>query len=197
MCQAYSRTFVIGRRVGTTGIVAGLAGRYATALFDLAKDGGKLDSVGQSLARVRAALAESAELRALVSSPLLARQDAAKGVAAVADTLGLDPLTKNFLGVLAANRRLTALGDVMAAYDKLAADHRGETTAEVTSAHPLSADQVTALKAKLKAGLGREVMIDQTVDPSILGGLIVKVGSKMIDSSLRTKIDTLGQAMKG
>ena len=183
--------------MGTTGIVAGLAGRYATALFDLAKDGGKLDSVGQSLARVRTALAESAELRALVSSPLLARQDAAKGVAAVADKLGLDPLTKNFLGVLAANRRLTALGDVMAAYDKLAADHRGETTAEVTSAHPLSADQVTALKSKLKAGLGREVMIDQTVDPSILGGLIVKVGSKMIDSSLRTKIDTLGQAMKG
>ena len=162
--------------MGTTGIVAGLAGRYATALFDLAKDGGKLDSVGQSLVRLRAALAESAELRALITSPVL---------------------TKNFLGVLAANRRLTALVNVMAAYDKLAADHRGETTAEVTSAHPLSADQVTALKSKLKAGLGREVMIDQTVDPSILGGLIVKVGSKMIDSSLRTKLQQLRLAMKG
>jgi len=183
--------------VGTTGIVAGLAGRYATALFNLAKDGGKLDSVGQSLARIRAALAESPELRALVSSPLVQRSDAVRAVAKVSDQLGLDPLTKNFLGVLATNGRLTALANAMAAYDQLAADHRGETTAEITSAYPLSADQVTALKAKLKASLSREVMIDQTVDPSILGGLIVKVGSKMIDSSLRTKIDTLGQAMKG
>ncbi len=184
--------------MGTSGgIVSGLAGRYAKALFDLAKDAGQLDLVGASLGSVSTALAESNDLQALIGSPLIGRDAAAKAVLAVGDSLKVDSLTRKFLGVLAQNRRLAALPAVIAGFNKLAAAHRGETTAEVTSAHPLSDDQVAALKSKLKTSLGRDVTIDQTVDPAILGGLIVKVGSKMIDSSLRTKIDNLGQAMKG
>jgi F-type H+-transporting ATPase subunit delta len=131
-----------------------------------------------------------------MDSPQLAREAAAKAVAAVAAELKLDGLTTKFLGVLASNRRLGAFADVKAAFASLMAAHRGETTADVTSAHPLSDAQLTALKAKLKAGLGRDVAIQTHVDPAILGGLVVKVGSKLIDSSLRTKLDALALHMK-
>jgi len=179
------------------GIQASLSGRYATALFGLAREEKAIDAVSASLQGLKAALAESEEFRNLTTSPVVTREQAAKAIAAVAASMGLDPLTTKLLGVLAQNRRLAKLGDVIRAYNRLAAAHRGETTAEVTSAHPLSATQVSALKAKLKTQLARDVAVDLTVDPSILGGLIVKVGSRQIDSSIRSKLNTLAIAMKG
>ena len=177
--------------------VPGLAGRYATALFDLAQESKALDAVAASLKTVADALAQGGDFANLTTNPLVGRAAAAKAVAAVAGALGLDATTTNFLGVLAANRRLAALGDRIAAFNRLVAAHTGESTADVVAAHALSADQLEALKAKLKAGLGRDVAVNLKVDPSILGGLIVKMGSKMIDSSLKTKLDTLSLAMKG
>ena len=179
------------------GIQASLAGRYATALFELARDEKQLEAVGASLASVRAALAESEDLRALTTSPLIGRDAAVGGIGAAATAMQVDPITANFLGVLAQNGRLRELGNVIRYFNLLAAQHRGETTAEVTSAHPLDDDQVAALKANLKTRLGRDVAVDLTVDPTILGGLVVKVGSQMIDGSIRTKLNTLAHAMKG
>lgn len=179
------------------GIQASLSGRYATALFDLARDEGKLDDVGASLAMLRQALAQSDDLRALTRSPLIGRADAGKAVAALAPVLGLDRLTANLLGVLARNGRLSQLPSVIRTFADLLARHRGETTAEVRSAHPLDPSQVDALKAKLRARTGRDVAVDLTVDPALLGGLVVKLGSTQIDGSLRTKLNTLAQAMKG
>ncbi|HEY9554877.1 F0F1 ATP synthase subunit delta [Allosphingosinicella sp.] len=179
------------------GIQASLAGRYATALFELARDEKQLQAVGGSLAALKAALAESENFRRLTTSPLISRDEAVKAVGATASAMKLDPITANFLGVLAQNRRLGQLGNVIRAFNLLAAAHRGETTAEVTSAHPLSDDQVAALKKNLKSRLGRDVAVDLTVEPAILGGLVVKIGSQMIDGSIRTKLNTLAQAMKG
>jgi F-type H+-transporting ATPase subunit delta len=179
------------------GIQASLAGRYAMALFELARDEKQLETVGQSLAKLKRALAESDDLRALATSPLVGSGDSGRAIAAAADSLGLDPLTRNFLGVLAKNRRLSQLQNVIRAFDMLAAQHRGEITAEVVSAHPLSDDQVDALKTNLRAETGRDINVDLSVDPSILGGLVVKVGSRMVDGSIRTKLNTLAHAMKG
>lgn len=179
------------------GIQASLAGRYATALFELARDGKQLEAVGTSLAALRQALRDSQDFRALTTSPLVSREDALKAVRASAQAMRLDPITSNFLGVLAQNRRLSQLPAVIRFYNLLAAQHRGETTAEVTSAHPLNDDQVAALKAKLTNRIGRDVAVDLTVDPTILGGLVVKIGSQMIDGSIRTKLNTLASAMKG
>ncbi|KKC24496.1 F0F1 ATP synthase subunit delta [Sphingomonas sp. SRS2] len=179
------------------GIQASLSGRYATALFGLARDEKALDAVSASLATLKAALADSDDLRKLTTSPVVSRAQATKAVAAAASVMGIDPLTTKFLGVLAQNRRLGQLGATIRAFGQLAAAHRGETTAEVTSAHPLTATQVKALKAKLKTELAREVAVELTVDPSILGGLIVKIGSRQIDGSIRSKLNTLAIAMKG
>jgi F-type H+-transporting ATPase subunit delta len=175
--------------------VTGLAGRYATALFDLAKEAKTIDQVSDSLAKISAGLTDVAELRTLTSSPMISRADGAKGIAAVAASLGLDSLTTRFLGVLAANRRLAALPSMIRGFAELNAHHKGETAAEVTSAHALNEAQLTALKAKLRAGLGRDVQLATRVDPAILGGLVVRVGSKLIDSSLKTKLDSLSLAM--
>ncbi|WP_106639706.1 F0F1 ATP synthase subunit delta [Allosphingosinicella vermicomposti] len=179
------------------GIQASLAGRYATALFDLARDEKKIEAVQASLSALKAALAESAEFKELTVSPLIGRDAAVKAVAAVAQSMKLDPLTGNLLGVLAQNRRLGQLGPVIRAFNQLAAAHRGETTAEVTSAHPLDDDQVAELKKNLRARMGRDIAVDLNVDPSILGGLVVKIGSQMIDGSIKTKLNTLAHAMKG
>lgn len=179
------------------GIQASLSGRYAMALFELARDEKKLDSVSASLATLKQALTDSDDFRRLTTSPLVTRTEASKAVAGAAPALGLDPITTKFLGVLAGNRRLGQLGAIIRAFSTLTANHRGETTAEVTSAHPLADDQIAALKAKLKSQLGRDVAIDLTVDPAILGGLIVKVGSRQVDGSIRTKLNTLATAMKG
>lgn len=179
------------------GIQASLAGRYALALFELARDAKQLDAVAASLAAVRAALAESDDFAALTTSPLIEREAAVKAVAAVAATMKLDPITTKFLGVLAQNRRLAQLGNVIRAFNTLAARHRGEITAEVTSARPLDDGQVAAIRDNLKGRFGSEIAVDLNVDPAILGGLVVKVGSRMIDGSISTKLNTLAHAMKG
>jgi F-type H+-transporting ATPase subunit delta len=179
------------------GIQASLAGRYALALFELARDGKALDSVAGSLATLNAALAESADLKALIASPLVGRESAAKAIAAVAKSLKLDELTTKTLGVLAHNRRLGQLPNIIRAFQTLLSAHRGETRAEVTSAFPLSKTQQTALAKQLKARTGRDMALDLTVDPAVMGGLIVKMGSQMIDGSLRTRLNSLAQAMKG
>ena len=176
---------------------ASLAGRYALALFELAQGGNALSAVEASMATLGDALTQSADLKALVSSPVVSRAQAGQAIAGVAASLKIDPLTSNLLGVLAQNRRLGELANVVRSFSALAASHRGEATADVTSAHPLSADQVTALKAQLQSRLGRDVAVNLSVDPAILGGLVVKVGSRLVDSSIRTRLNTLAAAMKG
>ena len=180
----------------SSSVATGLSGRYARALFALAIEGKALGAVEASLSTLTEALAESADLTALTSSPLVGRGAAGAAVAGVADGLGLDGLTKNFLGVLAANRRLALLPAVIRDFAALNAARKGEVTATVTAAHKLTAAQQKALGAKLKAGIGRDVALTVNVDPSILGGLMVRVGSRLIDSSLKTRIDMLGQALK-
>ena len=179
------------------GIRASLAGRYASALFDLARDEKQIDSVSRSLEILKAALAESPDLKALTTSPLINRSEAAKAVEAAAPALGLDPLTTKFLGVLARNGRLSQLEAIIRTFARLAAAHRGETSAEVTSAYPLNDDQLATLKAQLRARAGSDVAIDARVDPSILGGIVVRLGSRMIDASIKTKLNNLAQAMRG
>jgi F-type H+-transporting ATPase subunit delta len=179
------------------GIRASLAGRYASALFDLARDQRQIESVGSSLETLRSALADSKDLSELVSSPLVSRGDAGQAFAALAPGLGLDPITANFLGVLARNGRKDQLLPVIRAFRRLAAEHRGEETAEVVTARPLNDDQLAQLKQQLRARAGRDVAIDSTVDPAILGGIVVKLGSKQIDASIRTKLNRLAHAMKG
>ena len=181
----------------SSGIQASLAGRYALALFELARDQKQLESVGASLAAVRDALDQSDDFRALTTSPLIGRDEAVRAATAAAGAMGVDPLTASFLGVLAQNRRLAQLGNVIRAFNPLAARHRGEINAEVTSAHPLDDDQVDAIKQNLRTRMGRDIAVEMNVDPAILGGLVVKIGSQMIDGSIRTKLNSLAQAMKG
>ena len=179
------------------GIQASLSGRYATALFELARDQNNLAVVSKSLATLRQGLAESDDLKRLVTSPLVGRADAGKAIAGVAAALGLDPLTANFLGVLAHNHRLGAVQAIIRDFTLLAARHRGEVSAEIVSAHPLDDGQMASLKTRLKSMVGSEVTVDARVDPAILGGLIVKLGSRQIDGSIRTKLNALATAMKG
>jgi F-type H+-transporting ATPase subunit delta len=179
------------------GIQASLGGRYALALFELARESKRIDAVEASLATVRDALVQSPDFKTLTTSPLISRTDAAKAVSASAASLGVDPTTRNFLGVLAQNRRLGDLPKIIRAFRALAAQHRGETTAEVVSAHPLDDDQVAALKQQLRTRVGRDVAVDLSVDPQLLGGLVVRIGSQMIDSSIRTRLNSLAHAMKG
>ncbi len=181
----------------TGGIQASLSGRYAVALFDLARDANALDTVAGSLAALKAAIAQSPDFKGLISSPILSRDAAGKTIGAVASSMGTDGLTTKFLGVLAQNRRLSALPAIIRAYETLLSNHKGETRAEVTSAHPLNGEQVEALARNLRARVGRDVSIDAKVDPAILGGLVVKIGSQMIDSSIRTRLNSLAMAMKG
>ena len=179
------------------GIQASLAGRYASALFGLTHDERQIDAVSRSLDTLASALVDSREFAELIASPLIGRKDAAKAFAALSPGLSLDPLTTNFLGVLARNGRKNALQSIIRAYRRIAADHRGEISAEVTSAHPLKDDQLDALKTQLKGRTGRDVTIDANVDPDILGGIVIKLGSEMIDASIRTKLNRLASAMKG
>lgn len=179
------------------GIQASLSGRYALALFELANEQKKLDAVGRDLAAVQQALGESDAFKALTTSPLVGRDEAVKAVAATAKAMKLDTITGNFLGVLAKNRRLAQLPGVIRAFNILSARHRGELTAEVTSAHQLDAGQVDAIRQNLRTRMGRDIAVDLNVDPAILGGLVVKIGSQRIDGSIRTKLNNLALAMKG
>ena len=179
------------------GIRASLAGRYASALFDLAREQRQIESVGKSLDALGQALLDSKEFAELVSSPLVSRDEAGKALAALAPQIGIDAITGKFLGVLARNGRKNELRNVIRAFRRLAAEHRGETTAEVLTARPLNDDQLAALKAQLRTRAGRDVAIDATVDPKILGGIVVKLGSQQIDASIRSKLNRLASAMKG
>jgi F-type H+-transporting ATPase subunit delta len=179
------------------GIRASLAGRYASALFDLARDQRQIESVGKSLEALSQALVDSKDFNELITSPLVSREKAGKAFAVLAPQLGLDPVTTNFVGVLAKNGRKNELRSVIRAFRRLAAEHRGETTADVITARPLNDDQLAQLKQQLRARAGRDVNIDAAVDPTILGGIVVKLGSQQIDASIRTKLNRLAQAMKG
>lgn len=181
----------------SAGIRASLAGRYATALFGLARDENQIDTVAANLDSLGAALSESAELKAFIASPIVSRSQAVAAVAKIAKSFKLDRLTGNFLGVLAENGRLDQLGAVATAFATLVADHRGEARAEVVTAHALSKNQAAALQKKLSARVGRNVAIDATVDPAVLGGIKVKLGSQLIDATVQTKLNTLALAMKG
>ena len=179
------------------GIRASLAGRYASALFDLARDERQIESVSKSLDALGEALLDSKDFAELVASPLVSRENAGKAFAAISPQLGTDPITTKFLGVIARNGRKNELRAVIRDYRRIASDHRGEATAEVVTARPLNDDQLTALKNQLRSRAGREVNVDATVSPDILGGIVVKLGSQMIDASIRTKLNRLALAMKG
>ena len=180
----------------SAGIQASLAGRYASALFDLASENGTVTAVESDLDKIEAALAESAELAAVTTNPKVSRSDAKKALWGVSAILGLTELSQNFLGVLAQNRRLNQLPKVIAAFRAIAAAQRGEVTAQVTSAHALTDAQLADLKAKLTAREGRTVKLSTKVEPDLLGGLVVTIGSKRIDASIRTRLNSLSQAMK-
>jgi F-type H+-transporting ATPase subunit delta len=177
-------------------VISGVAERYASSLFELALEGGAIDAVAADLNRFQAMIDESGDLKRLVLSPVFTAEDQVKAISAIGEKAGFNALVLNFLKVVASNRRLFAVPGMVAAYRQIAARHKGEITADVTSAHALSAEQETELKAALKGVTGKEVSISVTVDPSLLGGLIVKVGSRQIDTSLRTKLSTLKLALK-
>ncbi len=177
--------------------VAGLAGRYATALFELADEAKALEAVAGDLARLRSLIETNADMARFVRSPVFTREEQGRAMAAVLDRLGVSPLTRNFLGLLARKRRLFALTGIVAAYETLLAARKGEASATVTSAHALKPAQREALQAALRAATRRDIRMTETVDPSLLGGLVVKLGSRQIDSSLKTKLARLERAMKG
>lgn len=182
----------------TKAIVSGLSGRYALALFDLAREAKLLDKIAGDLVLVRGLLDDpSSDLRRAFASPRVGRADLGRAVDLIAKEAGLDRLSTNFLGVLAENRRLAALGDIIRDFNALLAEHKGEISAEVRAAHPLTDAQLDALKQQLRAGVGRDVKVDLKIDESLLGGLVVKIGSRQIDSSLATKLNRLRIAMKG
>jgi F-type H+-transporting ATPase subunit delta len=175
---------------------SGVAGRYATALFELAKEEKALDVVETDLLRFNEALSASPDLTRLVKSPVFSAGEQARALEAVLGKIGIEGLTRNFLLLVARNRRLFAVPDMVTAFRAMLARERGETSASVIAATKLTETQVSALKQALQAALGKDVLLDERVDPSLLGGLIVKVGSRMIDSSLRTRLNSLKVAMK-
>ncbi|THV22410.1 F0F1 ATP synthase subunit delta [Peteryoungia ipomoeae] len=177
-------------------VISGVAERYASSLFELALEAGAIDAVAADLARLQTMIDESDDFKRLVQSPVFASDDQVKAISAIADKAQFSALVSNFLKVVASNRRLFAVSGMVAAYRQIVARHKGQVTAEVTSAHALSAEQESELKAALKGVTGKEVSIAVTVDPSLLGGLIVKIGSRQIDTSLRTKLSTLKLALK-
>lgn len=178
-------------------MTSGVAGRYAAALFDLAREQGELDGVDQDLNKFQAMLDQSEDLKRLVNSPAFAAEDQDRALKAVMDWASVGATTSNFLRVVARNRRLFAAEDMIKSFRQQLALHRGEIAAEVQSAQPLNDEQLAALKDKLKSSYGKDVRLNAKVDPSLLGGLVVKVGSRMFDSSLRTKLMNLKVVLKG
>ena len=177
--------------------VAGLAGRYATALFELAVESNALDAVASDLTRLRSLIDGSADMVRFVRSPVFSREEQAKAIDAIVTRLNVSPLTKNFVGLLAQKRRLFALQGIVVAFETLVAARKGEISVSVVSAQALKSGQRDALVAAVKAAVKREVRISESVDPSLLGGLVVKIGSRQIDSSLKSKLVRLERAMKG
>jgi F-type H+-transporting ATPase subunit delta len=182
---------------GKDPIISGMAGRYGNALFELARDSNAVDAVKADLERFDALIADNPDLNRLVRSPVFGADEQLRALAAILDKAGIKGLAANFLRVITTNRRLFAVRDMIRAYRVLAARQKGEVTAEVTVAEPLSDKNVGALKDALKSVTGgKDIDLDMNVDPAIIGGLIVKVGSRMVDSSLRTKLNAIKIAMK-
>lgn len=176
---------------------AGAAERYASALFELARDSNALDAASKDLAAFAGMVGDSDDLSRLLFSPAFGADEKLKGALAVAEKAGLGELVRNFIGVLGANRRLGALPAVAAEFERLLAAHRGVVRADVVTPTALSDAQRDTLAATLKTVAGRDVEIEASVDPALLGGLVVKLGSRMFDSSLKTKLEGLKSAMKG
>ncbi len=177
-------------------IVSGMAGRYATALFELAQEAGSTDAVAADLDRFKGLIAESADLARLVKSPVFTAEEQLKAVTAVLQAVGIAGLSANFVKLVAQNRRLFALSSICDAFSALVAASRGQSVAQVTVAEPLNDTHYATLKQALAQQTGKDVSLDVTVDPSILGGLIVKLGSRMVDASLKTKLNSIRHAMK-
>jgi F-type H+-transporting ATPase subunit delta len=182
---------------GEDPIISGMAGRYANALFELALDNKAVDAVKKDLDQFDALVADSADLNRLVRSPVFGADEQLKALSAILTKAGIAGLAANFLRVITTNRRLFAVHDMIRAYRVLVARHKGEVTAQVTVAEKLSDQNMDALKGALKSVTGgKEIDLDVKVDPAIIGGLVVKVGSRMVDSSLRTKLNSIKLAMK-
>jgi F-type H+-transporting ATPase subunit delta len=175
---------------------AGMAGRYATALFDLAKETNAIDGVKADLDRFDALLGESADLTRLIRSPVFSADEQLQALSAVLDRAGIGGLAAKFLKLVTTKRRLYAVRDMIRAFRALVAQHKGEVTAEVTVAEPLRSEYLDALRSALKSVSGKDVDLDIKVDPAIIGGLVVKLGSRMVDTSLRTKLNAIRHAMK-
>ncbi|WP_309089612.1 F0F1 ATP synthase subunit delta [Phenylobacterium sp.] len=176
--------------------VSNVGGRYAQALFDLANEQNKVAAVEADLKSLRAAIVESRDLRVLLASPQFGAEDKRKGLTAIADKAKFDPTTKKFLGLIAASGRASALPDAILGFERLAAAARGAVSAEVVTAVPLSSAQAKGVAAALRQALGKDPEITTRVDPSLLGGIKVKVGSRLFDASLRSKLDSLKFALK-
>lgn len=181
-----------GDFVSTTGA----AGRYAAALFDLARDEGAADAVEGELKNLRTVIDGSADFQDFLKSPVYNRADQLAAITAIAQKAGLSPITQNFLKLVAANQRLFALPSMIGAFLARAAEARGEVTASAISAAPMNDEQIKSIRMEIESMIGKAVILETRVDPDLLGGLIVKVGSKMIDSSLRTKLNKLKTVMK-
>lgn len=173
-----------------------MAGRYATALFALAREANAVDAVKADLDRFAALIAESPDLLRLIRSPVFSADEQSQALSAVLRRAGIGGLAEKFLKLVTANRRLFAVRDMLKAFRELVADQKGEATAEVTVAEALKDDHVAALKSALKAVSGKDVDLHVKIEPAILGGLVVKLGSRMVDTSLRTKLNAIRQAMK-
>jgi F-type H+-transporting ATPase subunit delta len=176
--------------------VSGVSGRYATALFELARDERAIDAVLLDLDKFNTMLDDSADLRRFVRSPVFSADMQVKALTVVLDKAGMAGISANFLKVLTTNRRLFAVADVIRAFRALVAKFRGEAAADVTVAELLSDKNLDALKTALKSVTGKDVALNVKVDPAIIGGLVVKLGSRMVDSSLRTKLNSIKHAMK-
>jgi F-type H+-transporting ATPase subunit delta len=181
---------------GEDPITSGMAGRYATALFELALEQKAVDAVKADLERFDALVGESEDLTRLVRSPVFGAEEQARALSGVLDKAGIGGLTANFLLLVTRNRRLFAVRQMIRAYKALVARHKGEVTAQVTVAEKLSDAHLAALRDALKAVTKQNVQLDLQVEPTIIGGLIVKLGSRMVDSSLRTKLNAIKHAMK-
>lgn len=177
-------------------ISAGIAGRYAQAVFDIATEEGTLPAAEADLEALEAALAESSDFRDFIASPLIGREEMGAAMAAIAERMGLSRVMRNTLGLMAQKRRLFVLPQFVAALRALIARSRGEITAEVVSAQPLSPEQERRLAATLSEAEGRTVRLRTRTDPSLIGGLVVRLGSRMIDTSVRTKLGRIGNMMK-
>jgi F-type H+-transporting ATPase subunit delta len=180
-----------------TSVIGGIAGRYAAALYELADEAKALDAVAGDLSGLKALIAESSDLARLLRSPLIDRADKETAMNSVLTQAGADDLTRRFIGVVARNNRLFSLPGMIDAFLAELAQRRGEITAEVASAKPLTETQLASISETLRSTLGGRVAVEPRVDPSLIGGLVVRVGSRMIDASLKSKLQRLQVAMKG